>query len=309
MQTEIDFSIITSLTPYGQITVLVDKEKRKAYVVPRWISRDLKISWQGLRQKLGESGNPLKDHLEYKKIPTFPNGRKQFTVLLPISKLSEWARSIDPESFLQENVGPDLKEKLLWIRDNAYNELMPYVYDVFGERERERDNKPEVKPCAEEIPSNHNVNLEKVKFYDASISVFEDEEGAWVSLPNLCKAMHLDLDRQSRKLLRRRWAKTKMMTIPDEIGLPSETILVHEDTIDQWLATIDEIAISPQIYDTILLYQREFPRAVRQFFLVKKSNQKETPKTASVGGLSKQEISSLIEVLSRAYGLSISTDK
>lgn len=270
MRTEVNFSVITSLTPYGEIVVFVDPDKRRAYVVPRWVSRDLKVSWQGLRQKLGDPNNPLKDCLEMKKIPTPPHGRKHFAILLPLEKLSEWAASIDPSQF---SVGPGLKKKIAWLRDKAYGELMPYVERVLGETGEEAV--PEVietgdgpSPEAAESPEAplSKQDLYKIKFYGRTLSVVKDEEGAWVSLPDICKATQLDPSRQSRKLEGKRWAKTKYVTVKDDSGVAHEFEVIHEETIPQWLATVDETCVPHKAYSVILLYQEKLQGVIHDVF-------------------------------------------
>lgn len=94
----------------------------------------------------------------------------------------------------------------------------------------------------------------------------EDDGRQWVALKPMCDSLSIDTQAQSRRLNRRSWATTVIMTVVAGDGKPREMVMIDSKTIPMWLATIDENRVADEAKPKLIAYQREAREALDAYF-------------------------------------------
>lgn len=120
--------------------------------------------------------------------------------------------------------------------------------------------------------SNTPTSTVKVPFHGEDILAIRDAAGEiWIPLRPLCDRLGLDPDNQAKRLRdpsRCPWSTTSIMTVDDAIGHAREMFCVDLNTLPMWLATVTSGKVTPRLRDTIVLYQKEAARSLRNYFTV-----------------------------------------
>ncbi len=88
----------------------------------------------------------------------------------------------------------------------------------------------------------------------------------WLSLPQLCSNLGIDIASQVRRLRQKEWAVAVMMTATDARGIARETWCVHLDTLPMWLATIDVSRVAEKVRPKLIAYQKECAKVLADHF-------------------------------------------
>lgn len=111
------------------------------------------------------------------------------------------------------------------------------------------------------------ANLTTVPFHGGTIEATQDERGVWVSLRRVCDALGIDVDTQRKKLRNKPWAVTVMMTATASDGKNYDTTFLHLDSLPMWLGGIETKKVAEDIRGTLVAYQTEAARVLRDHFL------------------------------------------
>lgn len=94
----------------------------------------------------------------------------------------------------------------------------------------------------------------------------QDGGHQWAALKPMCDALGINAQAQGRRLNRRSWATTAVMTVVAADGKPREMVMIDSKTIPMWLATIDENRVSDEAKPKLSVYQREARDALDAYF-------------------------------------------
>ena len=111
------------------------------------------------------------------------------------------------------------------------------------------------------------ITLVRVPFHGDEIECVQREDGVWISLRRACESVGVDFASQTTKLRAKPWATVAMITTVAEDGKNREFFCLHLDSVPMWLATIEPSRVKPEARDSLVAYQREAARVLRDHFL------------------------------------------
>lgn len=87
-----------------------------------------------------------------------------------------------------------------------------------------------------------------------------------VPIKPVCDALGIDVDSQRKKLDGADWASTVLITVVAADGKQREMVAIDADHLPMWLATIQVGRVSPDARPTLIAFQREAAKALRDYF-------------------------------------------
>lgn len=114
------------------------------------------------------------------------------------------------------------------------------------------------------------TTTELVPFRGAAIEALMHDNRPWAVLRSICGNLGINPDSQRKRLAskdRAPWATTAMMTAVAADGKAREVFCLDVDTLPMWLATIEVSRVKPEARDSLVAYQREAARVLRDHFL------------------------------------------
>lgn len=88
----------------------------------------------------------------------------------------------------------------------------------------------------------------------------------FVALKPLCDALGLTVQAQQTKLYQAEWATTTEIVVVAGDGRVRQVVGLHADSIPMWLATISPNKVSNESRPTLIAYQRQAAKALRDYF-------------------------------------------
>ncbi len=113
--------------------------------------------------------------------------------------------------------------------------------------------------------SDTSSALQLVRFGDDQLQATRLGETVWVSVPAVCNALGIKVNRQRQKLAGASWARSSLMGTPSAGG-QQETFCLDLEVLPMWLATISETKVSAEAKPKIVRYQRECAKVLREHF-------------------------------------------
>lgn len=111
-------------------------------------------------------------------------------------------------------------------------------------------------------------NFETVTFAGAELECVydEQEQRVWVSLRRACEALGIAYNAQRTKLEDTHWATVSIIDTVAEDGKNRGLSCIDLDTLGMWLATIQVNRVAPEARDTVMRYQKECVKVLREHF-------------------------------------------
>ena len=114
---------------------------------------------------------------------------------------------------------------------------------------------------------NNTTSL--IPFQGSVIEALQDARGVWVVLKRLCDNLGIDPEAQRKRLSdesQSPWATVSIMEAVAGDGKLGEVFCMDLDTLLMWLATIQPSKVQGPARRTLVLYQKECVRVLRQHF-------------------------------------------
>lgn len=100
----------------------------------------------------------------------------------------------------------------------------------------------------------------------ADLMAMQSDGRQWAALKPMCDSLGIDSQAQARRLNRKSWATTAIMTVVAADGKPRDMVMVDSRTVPLWLATVDENRVASEARPTLIAYQREAAAALDAYF-------------------------------------------
>ncbi|UXE05014.1 antirepressor [Gordonia phage Lton] len=98
------------------------------------------------------------------------------------------------------------------------------------------------------------------------ILALSDGARQWVAVRPMCERLGIDVDGQRRKLDQAEWACTELKSVHDASGRLQQMVMLDADHVPMWLGTIQTNRVNEAARPTLIAYQREAARALRDYF-------------------------------------------
>jgi hypothetical protein len=116
----------------------------------------------------------------------------------------------------------------------------------------------------------NNMALMKFEYDGDELDVVHHDGGYWVVLARLCESLDLNVQAQTRKLLRLRWARVAIIAAHDSTGREQKLFCLHLESMAGWLFSINGGKINSVLRAKLLRYQRECAQVLADHFLGKR---------------------------------------
>ena len=108
---------------------------------------------------------------------------------------------------------------------------------------------------------------ELVPFRGAAMQALSADGKIWAAVRPVCDDLGLSMQGQHRRLRAKAWATINMMLTVGADGKTRELLCIDLDSLPMWLATIEPSRVKPEARDSLVAYQREAARVLRDHFL------------------------------------------
>lgn len=98
------------------------------------------------------------------------------------------------------------------------------------------------------------------------ILALDEGERKWIAIRPVCEQLGIDVDGQRRKLDQAEWACTELKSVHDASGRLQQMVMLDADHLPMWLGTIQASRVNEAARSTLIAYQREAARALRDYF-------------------------------------------
>lgn len=115
-----------------------------------------------------------------------------------------------------------------------------------------------------------------IPFCEADIQSVQGDGEPYVVFRPLVESIGMNPDAQMRRLRRKSWATTVMMTVVGSNGSQREMTAINLKTLTMWLATIDEDRVNEASRPLVIAYQDEVAEAVKAYWLKEEAPKPQT---------------------------------
>ena len=100
----------------------------------------------------------------------------------------------------------------------------------------------------------------------APILAIDEGDQKWVAIRPVCDQLGIDTQAQHRKLDQAEWATIAMKAVVAADGKLRDMVMLDADHLPMWLGTIQASRVNEGARPTLIAYQREAARALRDYF-------------------------------------------
>lgn len=111
-----------------------------------------------------------------------------------------------------------------------------------------------------------SVEVASIPFHGNDVQSVEVDGEPYVVFRPLVESIGLDPDAQMRRLRRKSWATTVMMTVVGSNGSQREMTAINLKTLTMWMATIDEDRVNEASRPLVIAYQSEVAEAIESYW-------------------------------------------
>lgn len=116
------------------------------------------------------------------------------------------------------------------------------------------------------LDSSASVEVLDIPFHRDSVQSVQVDGEPYVVFRPLVESIGLDPDSQMKRLRRKSWATTVMMTVVGSNGSQREMTAINLKTLTMWLATIDEDRVNEASRPLVVAYQNEVAEAIESYW-------------------------------------------